>query len=192
MANRRTEFGWLTALGLAAWFAHTPALGQSMYRCVGPDGATSYRDRPCDGSQTQSTVSSSTQASSSATNADRARPQAGLSKEQRYEFERLMDQYLQMFELIGYAQGCGATATRKLEEMGAAVEKRHPDDKTFVGRIAFGGAARGMSKASPPAGMQTDPRKPKLTCPPGALSAALGTRLPPLVESLRSFAGRSR
>ena len=35
----------------------SPAVGQSVYKCTGPDGAVSFQDRPCDDANTQQRVS---------------------------------------------------------------------------------------------------------------------------------------
>ena len=91
----------LIGLVLFLWPHHATA---AIYRCSSPGKPDSYQDTPCERAKTQVVVPGQVARSEPDV---RVQPHSGLSSEQRVAYDGLLEDYYEMFGVLGRAKTCG-------------------------------------------------------------------------------------
>jgi hypothetical protein len=160
----------------AAWFVISalltlPAFAQQTYRCVSPNGAVSFQDKPCPQGAKQSGVAKPAPQTPSS---PRIRPidSMSMSSEQTQAWFALQVGYGEVFVVLGRARACKQNMQDKQRELTAEIRRRHAQDADKILEGLRSSLAMGAAQTEP--ALACDSIKPRLQA----------LRLPAIPDSL--------
>jgi hypothetical protein len=115
----------------------------AIYRCTSPGKPDSYQSTPCDNGTAQAVVP--TEGAQSGPDA-RVQPSSGLSREQKVAYDGLLNDYYEMFGVLGRAKACGLDPKRlqqTAQDLLARLERRHGPDFQDVSNMVLLGVTAG-------------------------------------------------